>query len=77
MKSNDNARRNMTQSRVPGVCGNCAHWRKIESQSNDTAQGMCKRFPPIIVQSEDGAYSLYPQTESIDECGEFGLRADA
>lgn len=50
-------------------CLFCRHFRAdIEDEDG---LGECRRFPPVVVADEDGAYSAFPLIDEEQVCGEF------
>ena len=57
---------------MQGTCSTCHHW---ERQEQDEC-GTCHRYPPQVVfagadDSGGDCYSVWPQTDLTDQCGEF------
>lgn len=70
-----------TQRGIPMVCGNCRFWIK-ETGFKATRKreiARCMRNPPTIIHIEDADefVSKWPETTSIERCGEFKIREDA
>lgn len=47
-------------------CANCAHFKPDESK--------CRRFPPVMLVTEDGACWEFPDVLPEEYCGEFGAK---
>lgn len=53
-------------------CETCAF---IEREPGSDA-GYCRRYPPVVVVSEEGEYSAFPVIEVQDFCGEYKRRTN-
>jgi len=54
----------------PG-CGNCRYWvRSSEQRRRQRDSGSCRRFPPTPLNNKF-APNAWPETASMDWCGEW------
>lgn len=51
-------------------CGNCRHWKRTGVEGEDITDGICRRYPPSVNMTEEGAACLQPYTDLSDYCGE-------
>jgi len=59
-------------------CANC-HFNDIqivffEDVGEQSPHNVCKRFPPQVVPTPDGAISLFPLIHDEDWCGEWAKK---
>lgn len=57
---------------MQGSCSTCLHWER-EGQEE---VGDCHRYPPTVIYAPDSegqgdCFSVFPQTDLTDQCGEF------
>jgi hypothetical protein len=61
---------------IPDDCmPKCATCAFIQTEPGQDA-GYCRRYPPVVVSSEEGEYSAFPVVEMIDFCGEYRRRTN-
>jgi hypothetical protein len=51
-------------------CGTCRHWKRTGDVGEDATDGICRRYPPQVSMTEEGAACLQPFTDMSDLCGE-------
>lgn len=49
-------------------CGNC---RFFGAETQDPSEGMCLRYPPVVIADEGEFVSYYPTCADAAWCGEF------
>jgi hypothetical protein len=51
-------------------CAQCRHYKRESNEGDDI--GTCRRYPPLVVISEEEPWTLFPMVEAgVDWCGEF------
>jgi hypothetical protein len=58
------------------ICGNCAYYKP--ASATDLSHGQCRRYPPqVIIDPTNHAtpyadlVSMWPNTNEVDNCGEY------
>lgn len=59
-------------------CGTCMFWMPSEgaSRAANLMFGQCRRFPPAIILTPEGARGRWPSTNRADWCGEHAILVD-
>jgi hypothetical protein len=55
--------------KVEDICENCKHSFFYVNDNNELVEGLCHRYPPILIDHNGG--STFPEIFSDDWCGEF------
>jgi hypothetical protein len=63
---------------IKSICAQCVHWLSLKGRVNEGIdEGECRRYPPSLMENDDGVICLRPITEWDDTCGEFKMKHDA
>jgi hypothetical protein len=54
-------------TRVSEYCGNCRFFMEQEDV------GICRRYPPAILNDGDAAFTVHPIVDATEWCGEHQL----
>lgn len=56
-------------------CGTCVFWMPSErvGEAPTPLFGQCRRFPPSIILTPDGARGRWPRTNRTEWCGEHTI----
>ena len=59
-------------------CASCVFWDMSEYVLKGVkARGICSRYPPQIALGSDGSiYSVFPETNATNWCGEWACEID-
>jgi len=66
-------------------CATCEHWSNVEAaiataerrpHGADQTLGICRRFPPVIVEHRGGYSSRFPETFGARLCGDWSAIFD-
>lgn len=55
-------------------CLFCANF--LADVEDEEGLGQCRRYPPVVIQDEDGPYSTFPLVTETEVCGEFRRRVN-
>lgn len=65
---------------VRQICRNCEHYEQLQDEigsKTPPTEGLCKRFPPVAVGTDEGVVCVRPVVEWFDYCGEYELHLNA
>lgn len=61
------------------ACRDCQYWDEQsvlqQTPKGPTRVGLCFRFPPSVVATQQGAVAVFPSTQALQWCGEFQLQS--
>jgi hypothetical protein len=49
-------------------CASCKRFKRSRPADTD---GECRRYPPTVLQGDDGPICLWPSVDATDICGEY------